>query len=449
MSPDQSSNKIGKTVGEKLRNARIAQHLTQNQLATPDFSVSYISAIERGQIHPSLRALEILAAKLGLTSTQLLPDRAQSEDRANPQIGSPEREEDETALSLLEAQLSLREGAIDESIAQLHKLSVKRLKRPQQLQLGFLLGWAYYKAGQYQNSEYTLTEALSIAKELNDQYLISRMLLIQAAAYAALGNYPQADLTYQRCLDTLETTELHDPLFAAQIYNNVGQYYIQLGQIEQALAMFDKVIAITAEFASVENIQLTYSALGQYYTEEKVYDLAAHYAYKSLALYDLQSHKHLRSELYHYLSLALLKIQPDEAQTFIQQILVQNTYVQDKLALASIYAAKARLCFMQQALADADKLVQEALTLAEPFGDTLIYAQAQLLRGYISYAREQPTQGDQYFATGFAMLKQLAAHEELAEEAVRYAELLEEHGKVHEAFIYLRLAFQSRQKMGR
>src|SRR5947207_14568013 len=80
MSPEAPSNKIGKSVGEKLRAARVAQHYTQSQLAAPDFSVSYISAIERGQIHPSLRALEILAVRLGLTSNQLLPNRTSYDD---------------------------------------------------------------------------------------------------------------------------------------------------------------------------------------------------------------------------------------------------------------------------------------------------------------------------------------------------------------------------------
>src|SRR5919108_2633165 len=101
MSPEQPSNKIGKSVGEKLRAARIAQHFTQSQLAAPDFSVSYISAIERGQIHPSLRALEILAGRLGLTSTQLLPARAQPEERAGGGPSSLEREEEEIELALL------------------------------------------------------------------------------------------------------------------------------------------------------------------------------------------------------------------------------------------------------------------------------------------------------------------------------------------------------------
>src|SRR5258708_4837640 len=73
MPSDQSHQSIGQSVGAKLRTARLAKKYTQGRLAQPDFSVSYISAIERGQINPSLRALEILATRLGLSSTDLLP----------------------------------------------------------------------------------------------------------------------------------------------------------------------------------------------------------------------------------------------------------------------------------------------------------------------------------------------------------------------------------------
>src|SRR5579859_2803958 len=107
MSPEQSPSKIGKSVGEKLRAARIAQHYTQSQLAAPDFSVSYISAIERGQIHPSLRALEILAGRLGLTSTQLLPNRSSSDDYQSSPVSMDEQNADEIALHLLEAHICI------------------------------------------------------------------------------------------------------------------------------------------------------------------------------------------------------------------------------------------------------------------------------------------------------------------------------------------------------
>ena len=77
MSTDEAHSQMGQSVGAKIRAARQAKKYTQSKLASPDFSVSYISAIERGQIHPSLRALEILARRLDLPSTLLLPESSQ------------------------------------------------------------------------------------------------------------------------------------------------------------------------------------------------------------------------------------------------------------------------------------------------------------------------------------------------------------------------------------
>lgn len=50
MSTEQSNSQLGKSVGAKIRAVRQSLKYTQSQLATPEFSVSYISAIERGQI---------------------------------------------------------------------------------------------------------------------------------------------------------------------------------------------------------------------------------------------------------------------------------------------------------------------------------------------------------------------------------------------------------------
>lgn len=449
MSPEQSSNKIGKTVGEKLRAARVAQHFTQSQLAAPDFSVSYISAIERGQIHPSLRALEILAGRLGLSSTQLLPNRSQPEDRLIASLSASEREDDEVELSLLEAHIAIKEGSIEQAIAQLSKLSTKRLKRPQQLQQRYLLGWAYCKDGQFQECEYTLTDALQFAKDLNDQYMTLRILNLQAGAYTATRNYPQALLSYQRCLNTLETAEPRDLFFTTQVYMHMGQYYMQFDNVDQALEMFHKALEIIEDYATPETVPSAYLEISRYYADAKNYDLATHYAYKSLHLADLESQKHLRSELYHYLGQALLKGDQDKARAFIDDALHQKSVTQDKLALASIYAASAQWHFKRQALADADECVQQALILAQPFGDTLIGAEAHILAGRIQYAREQETSGDTHFVTGLNMLENLHSHEELADESVNYAQLLERHGKEREAFAYFRKAFQSQQKLGR
>src|SRR5258708_5871100 len=161
-----SHGMIGKNVGAKLRAARKAKKYTQGQLAAPDFSVSYISAIERGQIHPSLRALEILAGRLGLASTQLLPTRSQQEERLSAPLSLGERDEDEVELALLDAEVQIRQGMAGEAIGQLERLSTKRIKRAQQLQHRYLLGWGYFKVGQLQECDRTLTEAAQLARDL-------------------------------------------------------------------------------------------------------------------------------------------------------------------------------------------------------------------------------------------------------------------------------------------
>src|SRR2546427_9173147 len=110
MSTDQSNSKLGQSVGAKIRAARQAKKYTQSQLASPDFSVSYISAIERGQIHPSLRALEILARRLDLASTQLLPEYSQDGSSDGASISGPMNEEAVIELALLEAQICILQG---------------------------------------------------------------------------------------------------------------------------------------------------------------------------------------------------------------------------------------------------------------------------------------------------------------------------------------------------
>src|SRR5712692_1004053 len=120
MPSDQSSDhQIGQSVGANLRAARLAKKLTQSQLASPDFSVSYISAIERGQIHPSLRALEILARRIGLSSAQLLPGHGQNGAKETSSTQTPLKSEEEVEMELLEAQIAIRQGAVQQVIAHL------------------------------------------------------------------------------------------------------------------------------------------------------------------------------------------------------------------------------------------------------------------------------------------------------------------------------------------
>src|SRR5215217_9405820 len=52
------------TLGDRVRQLRIAKGLTQTQLAGERFSKEYVSQIERGKSRPSREAIEYLAERL-------------------------------------------------------------------------------------------------------------------------------------------------------------------------------------------------------------------------------------------------------------------------------------------------------------------------------------------------------------------------------------------------
>src|SRR5437588_8146895 len=120
MASNSDLQRIGQTVGAKLRAARLARKYTQSQLAQPDFSVSYISAIERGQIHPSLRALEIFAQRLGLSSKELIQGSSGGESLST--VALTENDEAEDDWQLLVAHIQILQGAFSQAIQSLQQL---------------------------------------------------------------------------------------------------------------------------------------------------------------------------------------------------------------------------------------------------------------------------------------------------------------------------------------
>jgi transcriptional regulator with XRE-family HTH domain len=449
MSPEAPSNKIGKSVGEKLRAARIAQHYTQSQLAAPDFSVSYISAIERGQIHPSLRALEILAGRLGLTSTQLLPNHTPSEDHQSSSTGISEQNEDEVALHLLEAQIGIMQEGPADALVLLNMLNPKQLNQRHQLEHRYLQGWAYYKLHHLQDAEYLLDEAELIAEELNRVHFQLRIINLLANIYAATHNYPQAIQAHQRCLMILEEQEVLDPFFTVRVYTYIGQHYLRLENREQSLEAFHKALALVDTLTTTESIQTVYVRLCQHYAAIQETDLASLYAYKSTHQQHLDMLNLLRSEIYHYLGHAILQVHSEQARTFIDESLQNPRLQQDPLALASIITRDAEWHFAQGKLEEAGTSAIKAQQLAAPFGDTLIEAEALIVLGRIEYARQQYDVGGPHFVAGLDMLERLEMHEELANESFQYAQLLEEMGYEREAITHIRRAYQSQQKLGR
>src|SRR5438128_7394605 len=65
--PVAEKQQLTETVGQRLRRLRLERGFSQRDLSAPGVSYAYISRIEAGARRPSVKALRMLAKKLGVT----------------------------------------------------------------------------------------------------------------------------------------------------------------------------------------------------------------------------------------------------------------------------------------------------------------------------------------------------------------------------------------------
>lgn len=448
MSTEQSNSPLGKSVGAKIRAARQALKYTQSKLASPEFSVSYISAIERGQIQPSLRALEILAKRLGIPSAQLIQLDNQNEQALGYATSVAKSDEALLELALLEAQISILQGDPTKAVTLLSELPASKLQKKYLQQQRLLLGWAYLLTSELDKCIVTLTEGESLANEQNDSSDTLHIYDLMGTAYAHMGDYARALQAHERCLNMVETTRPQDPFFLCHLYNQLGQYYTQLQKRDAAIHAFQQAITLIEELNTLEHLQTTYWNNALHFATTKEYRSASIYFHKCLELQNQRAHASLRSEIYHYLGRALMKGDQAQARTYLEDALEQKPNQVDALTLASIMARLAEWFLLHNQLPEAEKHAEKASELARPFGTTLIASEALIMWGRVQYAQGTYKSADKHFVAGLEILEHLSLPQELSDQFALYAHLLDARGKTKEALYYYKRAYESQRKVG-
>src|ERR1700693_1994303 len=131
--PSLETANVGKAVaarvGTNIREVRTKLGMTQAQWAAPEFSLSYISAIERGKIRPSLKALSILARRLDVPLTFLLEGSpaGAAEARAVGYSPADAGPDPQVELDLTQAHILLQQYRSHEAIQLLAPLQASRV----------------------------------------------------------------------------------------------------------------------------------------------------------------------------------------------------------------------------------------------------------------------------------------------------------------------------------
>src|ERR1700688_2564591 len=161
---------VAARVGTDIREVRTKLGLTQAQLAAPEFSISYISAIERGKIRPSLKALSILARRLDVPLTFLLEGSpaGAAEARAvgySPADSGPDQRVD---VELLLAHVLLQQREFTRANQTLTPIQPERITTEQVYQLFLLRGQVHLGMNEFQEAVVDLRAAVSQGENMGD-----------------------------------------------------------------------------------------------------------------------------------------------------------------------------------------------------------------------------------------------------------------------------------------
>lgn len=441
---DPPHQQMGRSVGAKLKEARLAKKYTQSQLAGSDFSVSYISAIERGQIHPSLRALEIFAMRLGLSSKDLLiPQPAGSAAATSARKGAGSA--DEVDWRVLTARVALEQNDYQQAILQLQELLAHKLTNTQEIHVRYLLALAFSKSNQWQESENALSEALRLAKDAPG-YIRAQLLFLQGVTQSSLQDHNQGLALHQRSLELLESLRNRNVFYTAEVYSQLGLHYLRLDKADEAQAMLSKALEATNKLTLAERIDIYWQSCQQF-IEAGEYTQATLNAYKCLQLLNESENQSRRGELFHTLGRAMLTSKRSETRAYLEQALEQPEVLHDLQSQASACIHLATWLLEHDEAAGAKKYAQKARALLPPATDSMIAADAHIVMGKIEYAQKRYKAGDAQFEAGLEMFERLNNREDLADNAAHYAQLLENRGDVHRAVTFWKKAFDSRQRM--
>ncbi len=440
---DPMHQQMGRSVGAKLKEARLSKKYTQSQLAGNDFSVSYISAIERGQIHPSLRALEIFAMRLGLSSKDLLiPQTSGTSTGAVAARGTSSTEEIDWRI--LMARVMIEQDNYSASILHLQELLSFKLTDEQEILVRYLLALTFSKSGLWQESENTLSAALRLVKDKHN-FIYARLLLLQGVTHASLQDHSKGLVLQQNNQELLKSLQNQNIFYMAEMYAQLGLRYLRLERASEAQDMLLKALEVTDTLSDAERIE-TYMQNSQHLIESGDYMEATLYLYKCLHLLGMREDEQRRSELFHALGRAMLASKGSDTRAYLEQALEQPEMLQDAQSKASALIHLSMWLLEHSEAAEARKHAQQARALLSSATDSIIAADAQLVSGNIEYAQKHYKAGDAYFETGLAMLERLNNREDLADNYAHYAQLLEQHGDVHRAVAYWKKAFESRSR---
>ncbi|HEY5488174.1 MAG TPA: helix-turn-helix transcriptional regulator [Candidatus Limnocylindrales bacterium] len=368
--PPADDSPLAREMGQRLRRARLAASMTQQQLADGRFTKAYVSALENGLSRPSMAALRFFSGRLGIAASSLINDHSVGWHR-------------------LEADLALASGRWEEAADAYRQLLDGGPVHEARAELLRGLAEALVRLGKGKEATAFAAEAARLFTDAG------------RGADAALAEYWLSSCQYQQD-NTAEAKAILrailarvrgglkvDPDFTLRLLMAISSNESREGNHSAALAYLEEVRGLAADLDDRRRAAYLYD-LADSYRETGDYEAALRAGIASLELYRHAQADRETATLENDLALSYLALgNASRADDLAGSSRRTFERLGDERALAHVIETQARIALAGGAFDQAARQATAALGLAEGSKNPNAIVQALLTR-----ARARTGMGD-------------------------------------------------------
>jgi transcriptional regulator with XRE-family HTH domain len=419
--PNGDQSDLAQQIGTRLRAARLAAGLTQQQLASPRYTKAYVSALENGLSRPSMVALTFFAERLGLPAERFIGNAPVIWARLDADLAL-------AAHHWNEAEVAYRE---------LLSLATARVQRAE-----LLLGRAVALVGMERGAEAVeaATEAGQLFASLgrDGQAELARYWLAQAELRQ--GHLAEARDMFGAVLGRVRGGLFVEPDFELRLVIALARAAARAGEHTNAVAYLQEVRGLAGLLNNLSRAAY-YADLSATSRETGDVEDAIRSGISSLTLYRAAESDFEMAGLANDLALAYLALgDPGMAAEQADDARVRAERLGDDHRLAHVLDTQARIALARDRHVDGVRLAQEALRLAERTSnaDAQVDALVTLARAEAAAGRSEEALA--LYERAATSTRVAGAHTRLREVLAEWADLLANAGEHQRAFELMREA---------
>jgi tetratricopeptide (TPR) repeat protein len=426
------------TLGDRVRQLRIARGLTQTDLAGDRFSKEYLSQIERGKTRPTAETVEWLAARLGVDSTFL-----------EIGVSSSERERVEGVIARAEA--SIEQGAYESAVEALDKLgpALAAVAAPE-LELRSLLasGWARLYLGEVRRAIEALDRGRSLAEAPTFSDVDRAEVLFRLATCRyKLNSISTAIALYSQSLDLVERSGLPADRLRSHIHSWRSRCYRRQRDWEAAREDVERALELAEGLNDRRTMANAYFQASLVAERTGHWVVARSHAEKARSIYEeLRDQSNVGKLLNEIGALNFQLGKPEDAISYLKESFKVLLDVGDDVDAARVISSLAQVHLRTGKVELAEEQARQALDMLHGREDHVDeIGNAQLVLGRALLEQDRLDEAEEALSSSEASFDQLSSASHRAATWIAQGDLLARRGDDRRAASQFRRAAEALQ----